>query len=145
MFLQKDIDCPIEHKAYCRLYHICFGSYEAYDEWIELMQGKSKLAGEIKKTEEREQEKKEKGEEAKEKKEQDKKNGKSDEVNDEKPKSEAAQKATAQMKEWLDDKLQSVKEAIRVRRDVAVARGAIEANRIAEGEHLYTGMGLNLG
>jgi hypothetical protein len=48
MFLHKDIDCPIEHKAYCRLYHICFGSYEAYVEWIELMQGKSKLEGEIK-------------------------------------------------------------------------------------------------
>jgi hypothetical protein len=44
------------------LYHICFGSYEAYVEWIELMQGKSKLEGEIKKIEEREQEEEKKKE-----------------------------------------------------------------------------------
>jgi hypothetical protein len=39
------------------------------------------------------------------------------------------------VKKWLEDELQSLKEAIRVRRDVAVVRGAIEANKITEGEH----------
>ncbi|KUJ19106.1 uncharacterized protein LY89DRAFT_570785, partial [Mollisia scopiformis] len=43
LFMQKAIDCPLEHKAYCRLYHICFGGREEYDEWIELMQGRERL------------------------------------------------------------------------------------------------------
>ncbi|PMD40750.1 hypothetical protein L207DRAFT_459511, partial [Hyaloscypha variabilis F] len=43
LFLQKAIDCPLEHKAYCRLYHICFGGREQYNEWIELEQGRQNL------------------------------------------------------------------------------------------------------
>lgn len=49
LFSQTAIDCPLEHKAYCRLYHICFGGREQYDEWIELMQGREKLERELEK------------------------------------------------------------------------------------------------
>ena len=48
LFLGKAIDCPLEHKAYCRLYHICFGGREEYEEWIELQQGRQKLEKELK-------------------------------------------------------------------------------------------------
>lgn len=51
----RNIDCPIEHKVYCRLYHICFGGAEEYDEWTELMQGRVKLEDELRGLEERSQ------------------------------------------------------------------------------------------
>jgi hypothetical protein len=54
LFLQKAIDCPIERKAYCCLYHICFGSREEFDEWIELNQGREKLEEELRKLIEKE-------------------------------------------------------------------------------------------
>jgi len=47
------------------------------------------------------------------------------------------EKSKAQTRKWLEKELTSVREAIRVRREVAVVRGAVEANRIVEGESLY--------
>lgn len=130
LFLQKAIDCPIEHKAYCRLYHICFGGREQYDEWIELEQGRQNLEKELKKLEEdkpetkriTEMEAKKQEEEAKKKKTQENKE---------------KDKAKAKTRKWLEGELATIKEAIRVRREVAVIRGAVEANRIAEGEGMY--------
>ncbi|QSZ30052.1 hypothetical protein DSL72_004570 [Monilinia vaccinii-corymbosi] len=49
LFLHKTIDCPIEHLAYCRLYHICFGGKEAYEEWVGLNKGRESLERELKK------------------------------------------------------------------------------------------------
>jgi len=54
-------------------------------------------------------------------------------LNDEKE----AVKTRARTRKWLESELTSVKEAIRVMREVAVVRGAVEANRMAEGEELY--------
>lgn len=142
LFLQKAIDCPLEHKAYCRLYHICFGGREEYDEWIELMQGRQKLEEELKKMDKAEKETAKKEEERKKKVEEEKKNGgklspeKEKELG-EKPRSESAEKARVKMKRWLEDELSVVRETIRVRKEVAVVRGAVEANRVAEGENLY--------
>jgi hypothetical protein len=143
LFQQKALDCPLEHKAYCRLYHICFGGREEYDEWIELVQGRQKLENELKKmdTEEKEKEKKEKARQ-KAIEDEKKKNGgnlpkdQKPEL-EEKPKNESAEKARLKMKKWLEEELVVVKEEIRVRREVAVVRGAVEAHRIAEGENLY--------
>jgi hypothetical protein len=130
LFLQKAIDCPIEHKAYCRLYHICFGGREQYDKWIELMQGRENLEKELNNLDKEDathvdEEKKKQQEEAK-------KNGQElleDSKSDEKEKSRT--------RKWLERELSIIKEAIRVRREVAVIRGAVEANRVAEGEALY--------
>jgi hypothetical protein len=47
------------------------------------------------------------------------------------------EKAKAETRKWLESELASIKEAIRVRREVAVARGAVKINRITEGEGLY--------
>ena len=79
-----------------------------------------------------EDEQKKKEEEAKKKKEEYKKV-------EFKPKerNEAAEKAKEKMKVWIEEELASVKEAIRVRREVAVVRGSVESNRVAEGENLY--------
>jgi hypothetical protein len=52
-------------------------------------------------------------------------------------KSETAKKAKEKMKKWLEDELETLKEAIRVKKEIAIVRGAVEANRIAEGENLY--------
>ncbi|KAA8563992.1 hypothetical protein EYC84_011991 [Monilinia fructicola] len=83
LFLHKTIDCPIEHLAYCRLYHICFGGKEAYEEWIGLNKGRERLERELKKLDKA-----------------NKKGGKEK----------------------------------RIRKELAVARGLIEANRDAEGD-----------
>ena len=53
LFLRKAVDCPVEHKALCRGFHICFESQEEWEGW-------KKLHGRIedKKKEIREKEKK---------------------------------------------------------------------------------------
>ncbi len=109
LFLQKAIDCPLEHKAYCRLYHICFGGREQYDEWIELEQGRQNLEHDLRKLDDQEP------------------------LNDGKE----VEKAKARTRKLLESELTSVRETIRIMREVAVVRGAVEANRMAEGEELY--------
>ncbi|TVY12875.1 hypothetical protein LARI1_G008283 [Lachnellula arida] len=132
LFLQKAIDCPLEHRAYCRLYHICFGGREQYDEYIELQQGAQKLDEELLRVKQLEgnweAHRKEKEEAAK-------KNGEKDE--EVKGAIEVEQKANNKMKLKLQEELDSIREAIRVRKEIAVVRGAVEVNRIAEGEYLY--------
>ncbi len=127
LFLRKSIDCPLEHRAYCRLYHICFGGREEYDEWIELNQGRSKLEKELKRLAEDEVEVVTTEE----------KDGKKNSETKKKEFGESETKARIKKKEWLNEELKSVKEAIRVRKEVAVVRGAVESNRVAEGENLY--------
>ncbi|TVY39396.1 hypothetical protein LOCC1_G004561 [Lachnellula occidentalis] len=132
LFLQKAIDCPLEHKAYCRLYHICFGGREQYDEYIELQQGAHKLDEELLKLKNVEDNwevhRKEREEAAK-------KNGeKKDEV---KGAIEMEKKANTKMQMKLQRELDSIREAIRVRKEIAKVRGAVEVNRVAEGEDLY--------
>ncbi len=130
LFLQKAIDCPIEHKVYCRLYHICFGGREQYDEWIELMQGREHLEEELENLDSkaaglRAEEKQKQQEEAKTNEQQIIESKKLDE------------KEKERTKKWLERELATIREAIRVRKEVAVVRGAVEANRIAEGQNLY--------
>jgi hypothetical protein len=143
LFLGKAIDCPLEHKAYCRLYHICFGGREEYDEWIELMQGRQKLEGELKKMEKEDREKAKKEAERKKAIEEEKKKhgGKlSPEKEKElapKTRNESAEKAREKMKRWLEEELSVVREAIRVRKEIAFVRGSVENNRVAEGVNLY--------
>lgn len=138
LFLGKAIDCPIEHRAYCRLYHICFGGREEYDEWIELMQGAHKLEEELKKLGKEEENKSASAELEDEKEKAAKVKGtKYTKAEEEKPPSEVAKKAKAKMKKWLEDELKTVREAARVRKDIAIVRGGVEANRIAEGENVY--------
>jgi Protein of unknown function (DUF3431) len=36
LFIKKAIDCPAEHKALCRAYHICFEDAEDWAKWQEL-------------------------------------------------------------------------------------------------------------
>lgn len=43
MFLQKAVDCPIEYKALCRTYHICFEKEEDWDAWKYLDQTRHEL------------------------------------------------------------------------------------------------------
>ncbi|KAE9367838.1 hypothetical protein N431DRAFT_416757 [Stipitochalara longipes BDJ] len=126
LFLQKAIDCPLEHKAYCRLYHICFGGREQYDEWIELEQGRRNLEGELRKLDQKELMQKNHQEGDAEE------NGQ-EPLND----GREAAKAKARTRKWLESELTTIKEAIRVMREVAVVRGAVEANRMTEGEELY--------
>jgi hypothetical protein len=136
LFLQKAIDCPVEHIAYCRLYHICFSGRVAYEEWIELNQGRQTLEKELKDlaaADEKEVESKEDAERHKKVESEDGEN-----VHEkEKGKDEIKKKAKAKTKKWLEEELASIREAIRLRREIAVVRGAIEANRIAEGTALY--------
>jgi hypothetical protein len=47
------------------------------------------------------------------------------------------EKAKARTRKLLESELTSVRETIRIMREVAVVRGAVEANRMAEGEELY--------
>ncbi|PVH82479.1 hypothetical protein DL98DRAFT_414800 [Cadophora sp. DSE1049] len=127
LFLEKSIDCPLEHKAYCRLYHICFGGREEYEEWIELNQGRQKLEKELTKLQIESEPILKKGKDGK--------------MVEEKPKekvmSPSESKTKGTMKSWLENELRTVKEAIRVRKEVAVVRGSVEANRVAEGGNLY--------
>jgi hypothetical protein len=130
LFLKKAIDCPIEHKAYCRLYHICFGGREQYEEWIELMQGREHLEEELENLDSeaaglRAEEKKKQQEEAKMNEQQ---------ILESRTIDEREKEWT---RKWLERELGAIKEAIRVRKEVAMVRGAVEANRFAEGENLY--------
>jgi hypothetical protein len=36
LFIKKAIDCPAEHKALCKGYHICFEDADDWDRWKEL-------------------------------------------------------------------------------------------------------------
>lgn len=36
LFANKAVDCPIEWKAYCKMYHICFDGRKEYEEYISL-------------------------------------------------------------------------------------------------------------
>lgn len=129
LFLEKAIDCPLEHKAYCRLYHICFGGREEYEEWIELNQGRQKLEKELNVLIKGPEKKKDKHGKVVEDKE------------NEVVLSETEKKAKETMKKWLEKELRTVKEAIRVRKEVAVVRGSVDANRVAEGQNLYADEG----
>jgi hypothetical protein len=163
LFLGQAVDCPIEHKAFCKLYRICFGGREEYDEWIELNQGREKLEKELgglkgeemlsldrerKNEQERadrlaqmEEEKgwKEGNKVEKELKADKKKQREKEEKEDKKTmvEFEMKKKSREKTKEWLEGELQTINEAIRVRREVAVIRGAVEHNRQIEGEFLY--------
>lgn len=132
LFLQKAIDCPIEHKAYCRLYHICFGGREQYEEWIELMQGRERLETELGVLETHEGLANAKEEEQRKEQEEARKNGQEVLIADNERK-----KIQAGTRKWLEGELAIIREAIRVRREVAIVRGAVEANRIVEGDALY--------
>ena len=148
LFLKQAVDCPIEHKAYCRLYHICFGGRRQYDEWIELNDGRQKLEGEISdllnrgtnedidQSEEQETDREGEPNDGDEDEEKPKKQKKKKKKAKNK-KSKAAEKARLKRRKWLEDELASIRETIRVQREVAMVRGAVEANRIAEGEFLY--------
>lgn len=147
LFLGKAIDCPLQHKAYCRLYHICFGGREEYDEWIELMQGHAKLDEEIDKMNADDMEEK-RNEEKLEKEVEEAKKGNGGELTKEKEeefrergwgkqKSETKRRAREKMRAWLEEEKRLNHEEARVRKEVAIVRGAIESNRIAEGINLY--------
>jgi len=135
LFLGKAIDCPIEHKAYCRLYHICFGGREGYDEWIEMLQGGQKLQNELKKMDKEDKEDKEAEPLAQMKAEEHRNAGK--EVENFKPPSEVEVKLRKKTRKLLEEELRVMKEAIRVRKEIAVVRGAVADNRVAEGEGMY--------
>jgi hypothetical protein len=47
------------------------------------------------------------------------------------------EKVKAKTRKWLESELASIKEDIRIRREVAAARGAVKINRMSEGEGLY--------
>jgi septal ring factor EnvC (AmiA/AmiB activator) len=75
----------------------------------------------------------EEGEEAK-------KNGKEKELEEKKKEEEKLNKEKQErdkLRRWLETELSNIEEAIRVRKEVAIVRGAVEANRIVEGENLY--------
>lgn len=36
LFLNKTVDCPVEWKTYCRAFHICFDSKQAYEKYVAL-------------------------------------------------------------------------------------------------------------
>ncbi|KAG4027135.1 hypothetical protein MFRU_032g00010 [Monilinia fructicola] len=123
LFLHKTIDCPIEHLAYCRLYHICFGGKEAYEEWIGLNKGRERLERELKKLDKANK----KG--GKEKGNKNSTNGSSKPLE-----SDSIKKAKEETRRSLIEQLGALKEIIRIRKELAVARGLIEANRDAEGD-----------
>jgi hypothetical protein len=43
LFTKKAVDCPVEWKTYCIMYHICFESREKYDKYMELDQSRADL------------------------------------------------------------------------------------------------------
>lgn len=109
--------------AYCRLYHICFGGKEAYEDYVRLNKARETLERELKKLDEA-----------------DKKDGKgidtknSTKSNVKSPESHNIKKAKEETRKSLKDQLGSLKEIIGIKKEVAVARGLIEANRDAEGD-----------
>ncbi|ESZ92636.1 hypothetical protein SBOR_6970 [Sclerotinia borealis F-4128] len=124
LFLHKTIDCPIEHLAYCRLYHICFGGKEAYEEWVGLNEGRESLERELKKLDEAAKDEKGKG----------KSNKNSTKGSDKSSESNSIKKAKEATRKSLMEQVSSLKEIIRIQKEVAVARGLVEANRDAEGD-----------
>jgi Protein of unknown function (DUF3431) len=44
LFTKKPIDCPAEHKALCKRYHICFEGQDDWDKWKTLEAKKFKIA-----------------------------------------------------------------------------------------------------
>jgi hypothetical protein len=111
---------------------VCFGGREEYDEWIELMRGRQILESELKKLNSADDEES-KNKPHEKKQQEDRKKEKilhEDKIME-------MEKTKAQTRKWLEKELTSIREAIRVRREVAVVRGAVEANRIAEGESMY--------
>ncbi|RDW87739.1 hypothetical protein BP5796_03433 [Coleophoma crateriformis] len=149
LFLKKAVDCPIEHRAYCRLYHICFGGREQYDEWIELQQGAQRLRDEIHKLDQKKRaldEKSRRNEDEEKRRQEEHKDSELDETEQrqeaarkkqEKARADVQAKADQKKRQWLEEELSTVDEAIRVRKEVAMVRGSVEANRIAEGEDIY--------
>lgn len=55
----------------------------------------------------------------------------------EKPKSETKKRAREKMRQWLEEEKRLNYEEARVGKEVAIVRGTIESNRIAEGVNLY--------
>lgn len=47
VFLKKGVDCPIEYKTLCRMYHICFETEEDWDAWKYLELTRLQFRGEI--------------------------------------------------------------------------------------------------
>lgn len=43
LFAKKAVDCPVEWKAYCRMYHICFDSRGEYDKYMDLDNARAEL------------------------------------------------------------------------------------------------------
>ena len=136
LFLQKAIECPLEYSAYCMLYHICFSSRADYDEFVELHQGREKLQHELEELDKSI----EKAERRRDK--QKEKDGDDDDEEKRKAREEKykeVMRTTRVTRKWLEDELWPVQEAIRVRREVAIVRGSVEANRVrvGEGEPVY--------
>ena len=42
-FAKKAVDCPVEWKAYCRMYHICFDGRREYEEYMDLDNARADL------------------------------------------------------------------------------------------------------
>ncbi|PBP25401.1 hypothetical protein BUE80_DR003817 [Diplocarpon rosae] len=115
---EEDGSTP-EQKEMQEAFRANFNVYEEYDEWIELNQGRQRLEEELRKING------EGGQETEEEKAEEKNKL-----------SETEQRLKQKSREWLESELQIVSEAIRVRREVAIVRGAVERNRLAEGEPL---------
>jgi septal ring factor EnvC (AmiA/AmiB activator) len=97
------------------------------------MRGRQTLESELKKLDSGDEESKNRNKPDEKKQQEDQKNEKTlhgDEMKE-------REKVKAQTKKWLEKELTSIREAIRVRREVAVVRGAVEANRIMEGQSMY--------
>jgi hypothetical protein len=45
VFLKKAVDCPVEHKALCRTYHICFESEDDWRRWKEHEASRKNIVG----------------------------------------------------------------------------------------------------
>jgi hypothetical protein len=43
LFAKKAVDCPIEWKAYCKMYHICFASADEYQQYMNLEEERAEL------------------------------------------------------------------------------------------------------
>lgn len=43
LFTKKAVDCPVEWKTYCKMYHICFESQAKYEKYMELDQARADL------------------------------------------------------------------------------------------------------
>lgn len=43
LFMKKAVDCPVEWKTYCRMYHICFTGAQEYNKYLELVEARADL------------------------------------------------------------------------------------------------------